>query len=193
MSLMKDRTAIIAVLTVAVLGSLYFFRSSSPTFRMASTSASSADVSSLVLTLAQTSTSPPTLKVTLKNTHTSSTFTVLEWDTPLDKQAFNVGVFQAADATGAKIGIPRLMINRKLPPPREALVELVPGAEASKELPLDKRWMPRDKFTIKAEGKWKALWEKAAGDVQASDLEELGGSTAKTGEFRSDEVTVDLA
>ncbi|KAF2501964.1 hypothetical protein BU16DRAFT_119 [Lophium mytilinum] len=193
MSLMKDRTAVIVVLTVAVLGSLYFFGYSSPTFRMASTSVPSADVSSLVLTLAQTSASPPTLKVTIKNTHPSSTFTVLEWDTPLDKQALNLGVFQAIDATGTKIDIPRLMVNRKLPPSREALVELAPGAEVSKEVGLDKRWVPKDKFTIKAEGKWKAVWEKAAGDVQASDLEELGGGAAGTGEFKSDEVTVDVA
>ncbi|OCK85694.1 hypothetical protein K432DRAFT_377463 [Lepidopterella palustris CBS 459.81] len=149
--------------------------------------------SNLVFTLAQTSKSPIKLQVTLRNTHPSSAITVLKWDSPLDPQAPNLGVFRITNAaTGEDVDIPRLMVNRLLPPSRDALQDIAAGSEYSTEVVLDKSWMPSDRWTkykVKVAGRWKAVWAKPVQDIDANELESLGGGNeAMTGEFSSEEI-----
>jgi hypothetical protein len=145
---------------------------------LSSTSASQFPIMSsatpLQFTLSQTTKSPPTLLITLKNTHPTTTFTILKWGTPLDASALNTGVFQLTDAeTHTNVPIDVLMINRKMPPGEESLLEIKPGEECEKEVVFDKPWMPSKKpakYVVKAEGEIEGVWEKAAKDITEEEL-----------------------
>ncbi|KAF2180964.1 hypothetical protein K469DRAFT_267757 [Zopfia rhizophila CBS 207.26] len=201
---MNGRTAIITALAVTILGSLYLIYSpSSSTFQMSDSKpaeeqpASHYPISGLEFKLSQISKSPPSLLVTLKNTHWKSTYTVLKWDTPLDPIAPQLGVFKMVDAdTGEEIGIPRIMVNRMLPPPRDALQEVAAGTEHAIEVVFDKPWMPEKKpakYKIKVQGTFRAVWEKAASEISDVELEGFAGPVGKAitvGGFKSEEVVL---
>lgn len=151
--------------------------------------------SSLEMRLSQVSSSPPTIRVNLRNRSPSTTFTILTWDTPFDPKAVALGVFRLKDiATGAEVPSLNLKINRMLPPSKDALIELAPEKDVSVEVKFEEPFMKLEngkQYQVQARGRWKGVWTAAAADVNEDSLAALGGgSGCLTGEFESNEVTI---
>jgi hypothetical protein len=144
--------------------------------------------------LSQISKSPPSLLVTLKNSHPKSTFTILKWGTPLDPQATNLGIFKIFDAeSGDEIKTDIIKIGRKFPPPREDLQEIEPGTEHAIEVVLDKPWMPQKKpakYKVHVDGEFHGVWEKPARDVDQAEMEDYTGTSFDGSRFRSESVNL---
>jgi hypothetical protein len=173
---MPGRTAVITAIALTVVGALYFVYSpSSADFKMLKSGSTSNGVPGLEFKLSQISKSPPSALVTLKNSSPSTTYTILKWGTPLDPPSINMGVLKLIDAdTGNEINTDVIKIARKMPPAREDLQEIAPGTEHATEVVFDLPWMPKKtpaKYRVKAEGTFHGVWEKAASDVKAHELE----------------------
>ncbi|KAI7540313.1 hypothetical protein KC343_g6835 [Hortaea werneckii] len=136
------------------------------------------------------SSSPPTIAASISNHHPTKVITLLSWDTPFDPTALNSGALQlyrltssgsnnAADSV--EIPGPGMKVNRLLPPPREDLIELKPGASVERHVTLKAPWIPADgqDYRLRFQGQWRGLWPKATGDISAQDLEQLGGVTGQ--------------
>ncbi|KAF2201023.1 hypothetical protein GQ43DRAFT_481069 [Delitschia confertaspora ATCC 74209] len=199
---MPSRAVLATALTVTILGSLFYLSSSSTsTFspeRLAHNMASREYDASLPLsfTLSQISkSSPPSLLITLKNSSPDKTYTILKWDTPLDPAALHSGIFRITNqATNKELDIPRLMLNRKLPPSKEDLEEIAPGTEHSVEVVLDKPWMPTEaaKYKVWVKGTFKGVREGSLAEVQDEVLEKAGGEGWQTGIFNSGSLVLEV-
>ena len=120
------------------------------------------------------------LKVTVENKSQSKTFSILTWNIPLDEQALNIGALTIEEAENGKaVPGPQMKINRKLPPPRDALLEVSPQSTASREVNLSFPWIPKDGkvYRIHVQGAWKAVWAKPASQVTDEELSEMTGDS----------------
>ena len=136
-----------------------------------------------------------TVTCTIRNTDSEHSITFLTWDTPFDPTAVNTGVLTLTDAeTGADIPSPGMKLNRKMPPSRDALVEIAPKASAERELNLSSPWIPTDrkKYQVAVNGTWRAVWQKPATQVSDEELAALKGDEAMTGGFESGSVEMVL-
>ncbi|KAF2102574.1 hypothetical protein NA57DRAFT_19475, partial [Rhizodiscina lignyota] len=137
-------------------------------------SAAAMALSNLEMRISHTSFSSPTIHVTLRNNSPSTTFTILTWDTPFDSKAVALGVFHVQDvAASTELPSLNLKINRKLPPSREALVELAPGKELGQDVKFEEPFMKLEKgkeYRVQAKGRWKGVWPVVATDVKDDDL-----------------------
>lgn len=184
------RNAIIAAVSLTLLGGYYLTQSPSPSnFTMSQTSNS---IPGLSLTLSQTAKDPPTLRVTLKNDHPSATYTLLKWGTPLDDAALNTGVFKITDAnSGAEVEQITVQIRRRMPPGQSQLAGAKPGEEESVEVVFNRPWMPEGKpatYKVRAEGTVKGAWEKGKEEVSDEETGEYGESPLAGREFVTNEV-----
>ncbi|KAG9644674.1 hypothetical protein KCU95_g19667, partial [Aureobasidium melanogenum] len=124
--------------------------------------------------------SPSVLKVTVENESQTHTYSLFTWDTPLDEQALNIGTLTLEDAkTGEAIPGPQMKVNRKLPPPRDAVVEVSPKSTVSREVKLSFPWLPKDGkvYRVQVQGPWKAVWAKPATQVTDEELSEMSGDS----------------
>ena len=136
------------------------------------------------------------LACTIRNTDSEHALTFLTWDTPFDPTAVNTGVLSIKDAeTGADIPSPGMKLNRKMPPPRDALVEIAPKSSAERELNLSSPWIPTDgkKYQVAVHGTWRAIWQKPAAQVSDEELAALKGDEAMQGGFDSGSVEMILS
>lgn len=136
-----------------------------------------------------------TLTCTIRNTDSEHTISFLTWDTPFDPTAVNTGVLALRDAeTGTDIPSPGLKLNRKMPPSRDALVEIAPQSSAERELNLSSPWIPTDgkKYQVAVHGTWRAVWQKPATQVSDEELAALKGDEAMQGGFDSGNVEMVL-
>lgn len=154
-------------------------------------SQSSSEVPGLSISLAQVSKDPPTLRVTLKNDHKDTPYTILKWGTPLDAAALNTGVFRITDAdSGAEVEQTTLQIRRRMPPGQSQLAGVKPGEEEHVEVVFDRPWMPDTKpakYKVHAQGLLKGAWDKPKSEVTDDETNEytespLAGKTFKTNE-----------
>jgi hypothetical protein len=136
-----------------------------------------------------------TVVCTIRNTDSENTLTFLTWDTPFDPTAIDTGVLTLKDAeTGDDIPSPGMKLNRQMPPPRHALVEIAPKSSAERELNLSSPWIPTDgkKYQVAVNGTWRAVWQKPATQVSDDELAALKGDEAMTGGFESGSVEMVL-
>jgi hypothetical protein len=139
--------------------------------------------SSLNLTLLEKlpRTSPPTILVTASNLHQSTSLTLLTWDTPFDEKALLLGIFTFIDTgTNELVPSPNLKLNRGLPPPRDAFLEIGPRHAITKEIVLDGtgvKLVRGKEYDIQAKGRWKAVWHASVLDVGDQNLKKMGGGT----------------
>jgi hypothetical protein len=189
---MALRTAIAATAFLGTIATLYHV-TTSQTSIMTSHSSAQASLSDVSVEMSPAD-APLTVKVTIRNESPDKTFSFLSWDSPFDPQAVNTGVLRLKDVeTGDEIEGPGLKLNRKLPPPRDDLVEIGPGKSATKELGLKSPWIPTDgkKYQIQLQGSWRAAWSKAAADVSDRELESMG-SDGSSKSFESGHLEVQL-
>ncbi|KAI6842801.1 hypothetical protein KC315_g443 [Hortaea werneckii] len=147
------------------------------------------------------SSSPPTIAASISNQHSTKVITVLGWDTPFDPTALNSGALQLYRITSSgsnaaesvEIPGPGMKVNRLLPPPREDLIELKPGASVERHVTLKAPWIPADgqDYRLRFRGQWRGLWPKATGDISAQDLEQLGGVTGQSYETETVEMKLE--
>jgi hypothetical protein len=139
-------------------------------------------------------TSPPTVIATVTNMHESTTITLLKWDTPFDDQAMLLGIFELKNTEDGSILPPAgIKLNRQLPPPEDAFLEIPPRQAVAKEIVLGgpgARLRKGRKYEVKAMGSWKAVWQASVVDVGYQNLQRMGGGTGVVSfEFESNSVT----
>lgn len=135
------------------------------------------------------------LKVTVKNESKSKTFSLLTWNTPLDEQALNIGALTLEDAkTGHAVPGPQMKVNRKLPPPRDAVLEVSPQSTVSREVNLSFPWIPKDGkvYRVQVQGPWKAVWAKPASQITDDELSEMTGDSHLSEKINSGTVELQL-
>jgi hypothetical protein len=192
---MNGRTILIAVSAVTLLGALYYLNvPSSSNFHMSGKTALEDGVPGLEFRLSQISRNPPSLLVTLKNNNPSSPFTILKWNTPLDPQAANLGLFKLVDEeTGKEIPTDGLKVNRLMPPSEEDFVTVAPGTEEAHEIVMNKPWLPEKKpakYKVTISGKFSGIWDRYGGDLQSSEREAYLDSPFSGKPFTSNEVSM---
>jgi len=147
--------------------------------------------------LSHAESSKPAVRVTLTNLHPTSSITVLKWDTPLDPQAVALGIFHVVEkSTGKEVPPLGLKINRRLPPPREDLIELQPRHAATQDVVLETQGFTLEKgksYHVQARGKWRAVWHADAADVGEENLRRMGGPSGSVNwEFESEVWDLDV-
>jgi hypothetical protein len=135
------------------------------------------------------------LKVTVNNESKSKTFSLLTWNTPLDEQALNIGALTLEDAkSGEAVPGPQMKVNRKLPPPRDAVLEVCPQSTVSREVNLSFPWIPKDGkvYRVQVQGPWKAVWAKPASQITDDELSEMTGDSHLSENISSETVELQL-
>lgn len=195
---MATRVSFAALLcSIAVTATHIHHPSSTPPFPFGNLSPTSPKMVSADSLQVQLTPGPEnkTIACTIRNTDPEHTISFLTWDTPFDPTAVNTGVLALKDAeTDADIPSPGMKINRKMPPPRDALVEIAPKSFAERELDLSSPWVPTDgkKYQVAVHGTWRAVWQKPATQVSDEELAALKGDEAMEGGFDSGSVEMIL-
>ncbi|KAH7050125.1 hypothetical protein B0J12DRAFT_573339 [Macrophomina phaseolina] len=152
-----------------------------------------ASPSHLHITLAQQSKSPPTVAVTVTNTHPSTPLTFVAWNTPLDPSALLLGTLVVTDArTGAQLNKDTIKVGRKTPPAADQFVTLAPGESKTQHFELEAPLVPlegRDTVKVACRGAWGDVWPGER--VGPESWAERSGKGV-SGEFESEAVEVEL-
>ncbi|EFW14621.1 uncharacterized protein CIMG_11954 [Coccidioides immitis RS] len=133
---------------------------------------------------------PCELEVAVHNDDAQSTMTVLGWNSPLDKMAVILGVYEIRDReTGEVVEMDRIQVSRLLPPPPESLVEIKPKESEKLHVVLKGVNLPPGRtYTIRAEGWWQSVWHLPKEEVISRYLADQSG--AISGDFLSNTVEV---
>lgn len=156
---------------------------------------SSPTLSNLGAHIAASSSSPSTLNVTISNSHPSSPLTIITWDAPFERTARDSGSYHIQPAHGGdELKSLGLRIKRRLPAPRDALLEIPAGGKVERALELRSRWIPADgeRYKIWARGPWRAVWAKSAEDVTDEDLGSLLGDFGVDAKFETNVLEMTL-
>ncbi|KAF4546261.1 hypothetical protein BFW01_g914 [Lasiodiplodia theobromae] len=182
MSILSSRPYLTAFLTLFALTSYYYYTATCVTStKNTITMAATPDLlSHLHVSATQSSTNPPILTLTLKNTHPSTAITLLNWESPLDPLALQLGLVSVYPLEGDEpLPLATIQVSRKLPPGRDQLVALQPGESRAQEVTLREPVVPfkkvaegpdgKKKVRVVCRGRWKAVWV-------AAGVEEVGDS-----------------
>lgn len=119
--------------------------------------------------------------------------TLLKWDTPFDDKALLLGIFDIKNVkTGEMLPNLNIKLNRLMPPPRDAFLEIKPRNAITKEIVLFEPGTKLEKgveYEIQAKGRWKAVWHASVRDIGDENLKKMGGGTGvMTWDFESEVV-----
>ncbi|OJD30460.1 uncharacterized protein BKCO1_6000050 [Diplodia corticola] len=207
MSILSSRPYLTAILTLLAITSYYYYTAictPSPYTTSKMAAITTGDLSHLHVSVAQSSTSPPTLTLTLKNTHPSTTLTLLNWESPLDPLALQLGLISVyGGGSDEPLPLATIQVSRKLPPGRDQLVSLGPGESKSQDVVLREPVVPLKKVkeaggkTVKVacKGRWKAVWAPAEGAAGVAEkaLEKMEADEgAVSGEWEAEAVEVEV-
>lgn len=184
---MSQHTTIATIALLASLATLLFLVVPSLSDRHTMTTTPTAASDELQLSVHLSATTDRKLKITITNNDFTTPRTFLRWDTPFDPRALDMGILKLEDAeSGQDLPSPGVKLNRRLPPPRDDLVEVPAGGEVSKEIELKAPWLPGDgrKVQVSAKGEWKAVWKKARDEVSNDELDIVGGQDVIRRMFR---------
>lgn len=139
------------------------------------------DKSMLVMTLNRTESTDPAVRVTVTNYHTSTTISLLKWNTPFDEPAVAQGVFSIWDHdTGSKIQAQKVKVDRILAPSKADFLELLPRHAVTKDVPIKATGItlkPGKNYDIRVIGRWNAIWHADASVAGEERLRLMGGPT----------------
>lgn len=192
-------SSLAVLLTFAYLTSpatVTFYSSSAITLiRMAS---GSNPIDKLAIVLSQTSTSPPTVRVTVTNKN-SHPVTIVIYNSPLDKIALPLGLLTITPSGASEpLELQTIQASRIWPPKPDSLVGLEAGASATNDMVLKEPTVPmkelEKKATVFLEGRWMGVLARAKEKVSSEDLEHLGSQPDSfQGDFKSEsiEITID--
>ncbi|KAF9870634.1 hypothetical protein CkaCkLH20_11940 [Colletotrichum karsti] len=154
-------------------------------------------LSKLTVRIRQSSTSPPTLTLSVTNDHTSP-LTILRWNTPLDPVALAVGVLSVTpEGEDTPLELDLIALKRLMPPPEDDIVTLHPGESREQEVVLREPALPFDKLgkkpRIAAKGKWQTVWPTTADKLSKETIEKLQfGDGVLSGDFETEAIEVTL-
>lgn len=191
---MASRIIIIAAVFFVAVTLLYFTSASAVSYDMSKSTAKQDSIGDLAVRLSVASASS-TIRVTVQNENPDQTISLLTWDSPLDPRALNTGTLTLEDAeNGEEIPGPGIKLNRLLPPPRDALVEIAPKGSFSQEITLRSPWIPTDGRSVRVtmSGTWKAVWRKPTAEITDDELASMTGDEVLSGEFRSEALELQL-
>ncbi|KAI5814852.1 hypothetical protein BZA77DRAFT_93119 [Pyronema omphalodes] len=166
------------IITSTFLFLAFFYQSSVSTASMTSVIKPSLDIS--FHQVSKPGETPLKIKVVVRNP-TSSTFTIFNWNSPLDSLAANVGVFRIFDGDNEVEGAV-IRINRVLPAGQDALTEIPAGGEAEVVHVLRPFNLEKGKYRVESKWNWMKLWESAKEDVTAEMMEGASGFGGSDGE-----------
>lgn len=136
-----------------------------------------------------------TVKATVRNVSSSTTYTILNWDTVLDTLSLlATGTLKLRlKSSEQAIEGPGVLARRVMPPRREDLVEIAPKSEVSNEVMLKGPWLPQDAeaYIVRAVGSWRAVWRKPLAEIADAELDSIQGEIAE-GRFESNDLVVSL-
>lgn len=196
------RTLFRPVLLIIVILLVLFFRShgssrDAVTMSQETTQDATA-LSKLKVRIHQTSTSPPTVTLSVTNDHTSP-LTVLRWNTPLDPLALAVGVLSVTpEGEDAPLELDLIALRRLMPPPADDIVTIQPGESREQEVVLRETALPFDRLgktpRVAAKGKWQVVWPTTADKLSEETLEKLQfGDGVLSGDFETEAIEVTFA
>ena len=138
-----------------------------------------------------------TLQVKITNTHKDTPLTILNWDAPFDSVTRDSGSYhiQPSSPPGAdELKSPGVKVKRKMPAPREALLEIEPQGYVTRELSIASRWIPSDggQYKVWANGPWRAIWAKKMEDVTDEDLMSTRGEFGIGHTYKTNEIEIIL-
>jgi hypothetical protein len=133
------------------------------------------------LTLNETDSDIPSVRVTITNYHFSTTVSLLMWDSPFDPQAVATGMFRVVDrSTGKEVPSLGLKMSRLLAPKADDFVELLPRHAVTKEVPLGEPDIVLENgksYDVQVRSTWKAVWHANVKDAGESNVQRMGGPT----------------
>jgi len=137
--------------------------------------------SDLRLTLNQTDTETPSIRVTITNYHFSTTVSLLMWGSPFDPQAVATGLFRVLDrSTGEEVPSLGLKMSRLLSPKADDFVELLPRHAVTKDVLLEEPDIALEggrSYDVQIRSIWKAVWHANVEDTGETQLQRIGGPT----------------
>ncbi|GJC83405.1 putative secreted protein ARB_00926 [Colletotrichum liriopes] len=154
-----------------------------------------AALANLAVRIRQTSSSPPTLALSVTNNH-DAPLTILRWKTPLDPLAIQMGLVSITpEGNSEPLELPTIELRRVMPPPQDDLVTLQPGERREQEVVLKEPIVPLDQLgktaRVAVKGKWQTVWPTTADKLSKETIEKLQfGDGVLTGEFESEAVDV---
>ncbi|KAL1649151.1 hypothetical protein SLS58_001725 [Diplodia intermedia] len=207
MSILSSRPYLTAILTLFAITSYYYYHTTTTTTNPKMASPTDL-LSHLHVSVAQSSTTPPTLTLTLKNTHPSTPLTLLNWESPLDPLALQLGLITIYPADNDSkddnepLPLATIQVSRKLPPGRDQLVSLAPGESRARDVVLREPVVPlgkvremdgKKRVKVVCGGRWKAVWGAAGDGVGDAALERMGADEgAVGGVWEAEAVVVEL-
>lgn len=192
---MPQRTTITVIALLASLATLLFLVIPSPSDRYTMTEPTPTSADDLRLSVKLSTSSENKLRITISNQDPTTPRTFLQWDSPFDPRAPDMGIIRLIDVdSGKDIPSPGLKLNRMLPPSTEDLIEVPADGSVSKDINLKAPWLPADGRRVKVivEGEWKVVWKTRKDGVAEDELNELSGESALRGAFRGEGVEITL-
>jgi hypothetical protein len=123
----------------------------------------------------------PAVRVVITNFHPSTSVSLLIWDSPFDGNAVALGAFDINDtASGTPVATIGTTMSRLLPPTADDFIEILPLHAVAKDIslqPPDVSLESGKTYSIKARGRWKAVWHARLSDFDPAYLQKLGGAT----------------
>jgi hypothetical protein len=183
---------IAAIVVVSFCGG--FASSSDLVSSMMESRGSTGAIEGLVVTLKQSSTSPPSVTVSVKNTNPDP-ITVLRYDSPLDSLALQLGLLSITpDGASEPLDLPRVQIRRKWPPSSDALIEIAPGESAENEIVLKEPVISEEqlgsKASVQLKGRWTSVWSKPKADIDMSSWNDM--PDVLSGDFASNNLVINV-
>jgi hypothetical protein len=181
-------TLLLCALLLLLLGVLKNYHTSSPLFGP-SASATPLDPhlarGQLLCTLEATDGdgSAPAVRVTVTNFHAASTVALLLRDSPFADDALARGAFDVLESgpSGRPVVTAELMMSGGLPPfAGDDFVEILPFHALTKDvhlLPPVVQLESGKNYTLRARGRWRAVWHARVKDYDPVYLQKLGGAT----------------
>ncbi|WYZ36949.1 hypothetical protein EsH8_II_000455 [Colletotrichum jinshuiense] len=153
---------------------------------------SSSFLTNLELSVSQSVSSPPSVTVSVKNTHPDTPVTIVKWNSPLDPIVLGLGQVSITPAGASEpIHIDAIKVGRKMPPGPESLVTLQPGESAENVVELREPRVPEDvwkagKAKVALKGRWMAVWPGLTTEELLQKPEKLQSIGAGPGSLQGD-------
>lgn len=186
-------------LAATILLTLFYATSTSNSNTNNMAPRSSDPISGLKVSLEQagSAAAPLTIVATVTNTN-DKPVTVLEYDSPLDSLALQLGLLKITpEGATEPMELPIIQFRRVWPPSKDSLITIPAGGSAKNEIPLKEPLIkPQDlsgKPSVKLVGQWRAVWEGGKAGISEASLDDpIGRGDVFTGDFASDSLELNL-
>ncbi|KJZ79541.1 hypothetical protein HIM_01010 [Hirsutella minnesotensis 3608] len=149
----------------------------------------------LHVTLRQTSSSPPTVRVAVTNGN-KFPVTIVDYQSPLDPLALQTGLLSITPAGSSQpLQLRTIQVKRVWPPREDSLPDIKPGATAYNDLVLKEPTVPMEQLGKRAKvilkGRWMAVWPRSRDQISKEELENAA-SSAFSGEYSSQPLEIQI-